>query len=529
MVGFYGGAPLEYAGINELGSDAVPSGPGEVLGASFGEGLAQNITPRAFRSAGRFAAETGVLAVDEYGRPIMGEPEPTIDPETANAEYGIKGHLSFDKPVPRSVAEDLRSHKQAQIERQDAIDRRESSLLTGGAARFSASLMAGVLDPINLAVGFIPVLGEARSASLIAQAGSAAGRFGIRAAEGGAQGAAGMAALQPLEFGLSRQEHEDYTMAEALRSVALGTVLGGGLHAGIGALVDRASGRYRDPLRQRLEDAGPEARETLLQGALAQSIEGRPVDVAPALDVLEAVRRPAEAGELATKETARAPAEPRFTFEQEPGLYGGTPSSKSGTYSVKDAAGNEAAFLHVTFEKDGKTVSINNITAMGEGQPGTIIGPANMRTMARDFLAANPEVERIYGERVSGARSTPADVSVTREAIATTLDAARRQPEADPRATQEAADIQARAPEPPPEIADQIAEAQRHVDALMNELQPESAREPLPGEPPKTNPAPENKGADIPEMRQAEERMAQAEGDARAYEAAANCIAEKGL
>jgi hypothetical protein len=290
MVGFYGGAPLEYEALAAQGSDAVPSSSGEVLGAAFGEGLAENLFPRLIRQYRRTIAETGTVGFDEFGNRIGADPEPLIDAETANSEYGIKGHLSFDKPVPQSVARDLFEHKRDQIEREDTIARREGGLLTGGAARFTASTAAGLLDPINLAVGFIPIVGEARLAGLLASAGSAAARAGVRAGIGAAEGAAGMAALQPLEFGLSRGEREDYTMAMALRSIALGGVLGGGLHAGIGAAADRATGRYRNPITQRLEDAGPEARETLLQGALAQTIEGRPVEVAPALDAFEAVR-----------------------------------------------------------------------------------------------------------------------------------------------------------------------------------------------------------------------------------------------
>lgn len=301
MVGFYGGQPLEYAAINEQGTEAVPASTGEVLGAAFGQGLSANLFPRMMRSQGRFAAETGVLAVDEFGRPVMGEPDPVIDPETANSQYGIKGVLSFDKPVPQGVARDLHDHKQAEIEREDAIARRESGLLTGGAARFTANIAAGLLDPVNLAAGFIPFVGEERAAALLGRGAletmAAGERAGVRALTGAGQGAAAMTALQPLEFGLSRGEREDYTMADALRSIAMGAVLGGGLHTVGGAVADRVTGRYRNPLTQTLEDAGPETREALLQGSLAQQIEGRPVDVAPALDALapEAAPRAADA------------------------------------------------------------------------------------------------------------------------------------------------------------------------------------------------------------------------------------------
>lgn len=306
MVGFYGGAPLEYGAITEQGSDAVPATLGEGIAASAGEAISDNLALRLGRQIRRTAAESDVFAAD----PMMGypiQPEQPLDPEAANAEFGIKGVLSFDKPVARAVAQDLYEHKREQIERDDVIARSEGGI-GAGAARLTAYVATSLLDPINVAAGFIPVIGPAREAALVARAGSAVARARVRAGIGGAAGAAGMTALQPLEFALSRQEREDYTMADALRSIALGTVLGGGLHAGAGAAIDRAAGRFDpltgwpinpatgeperffNPLAQRIEDAGPEARETLLHGALAQSIEGRPVNVAPVLDAVEATR-----------------------------------------------------------------------------------------------------------------------------------------------------------------------------------------------------------------------------------------------
>ena len=275
MVGFYDPAAGEgSAAIEAQGLAAIPSSTGAVLGAAYDEGFAANLTQRLLRS---------------YDRETTG-PEPLLDAETANSEYGIKGRLSFDKPVAQAVAKELFEHKREQLEREDTIARREGGLLTGGAARFTANMAAGIFDPINLAVGFVPLVGPTRYAGLLAGAGSAVGRAGIRAGVGAAEGALGMAALQPLEAMLSAQEREDYTMAHALRSIALGGLLGGGFHVGGGALMDRASGRIRNPVSQRIEDAGPEAREAMLHGSLAQTIEGRPVEVARALDAVDAAR-----------------------------------------------------------------------------------------------------------------------------------------------------------------------------------------------------------------------------------------------
>lgn len=656
MVGFYGGAPLESAGLNEQGSDAVPSSTSEVHGAVFGEALAQNIPARLFRSIGRSGAETGLLGVGELGTEIRMEPEAPMAPEAANAEFGIKGHLSFDKPVPHSVAQDLNEHKQTQIEREDTINRRESGILTGGAARFVTGMLPGLLDPVNLTAGFIPFVGEARVASMLGrgavEAMGAAERAGVRAVTGAGQGAAAMTALQPLEFALSRQEHEDYTMAMALRSIALGTAIGGGLHAGIGGAIDRATGRYRNPLTQRLEEAGPEARETLLQGALAQSIEGRPVDVAPALDLAEAIK--AYHGTPHTFEPEAGAPLGRFRTDKIDtgegaqafghGIYLAEQPETARVYREKlaprtplESAADKAIIEHGSREvaaADAEALA-SRLESRGNGDPENLrfardladflksdkplpgnVYEARIKADAdhfldwdkpldeqsasvRDALLNNPDpgiaglaakwghdipalytrlaqragqglfgdkaeffpearspelASRILSEmgipgiryldagsrgRGDGTRNyvvfDPKHVEIVarngerapdfREAAAATIEAARRQPEANTVAARDAAEVQARAPEPAAAVDAQVAEAQRALDTVMKELQPETT-EPRPGG--EARPASETV-AEHPELREADEMVARAEGDALAYEKAATCLAERGL
>ena len=117
-----------------------------------------------------------------------------------------------------------------------------------------------------------------------------AGRAAVRLGTGAAGGGLGMASLQPLEAGLSAQEHDDFTAATAFRNIAIGGLFGGGLHVVGGAVADRLTGRYANPVTQRLEEAGPEARASLLQGAISQHLDDRPVTIAGALDGLDAER-----------------------------------------------------------------------------------------------------------------------------------------------------------------------------------------------------------------------------------------------
>lgn len=314
MVGFYGGAPLEYEG---LGTEAVEASTGGVHAAQFGSFLAANQTPRIFRSTERSAADQDIFARRQRERaeafrqpgadvvaPTL-EPAPQLDPKTANERFGIPGHLSFDQPISEFSARDLYEHKHAELVRQDIIERRAGGVATGAVARLGTGLLAGLLDPLNLAVGLVPIVGEARVAGLLGrgaiEAMGAAERAGVRAIAGGVSGGVGMAALQPVEKVLSLSERDDFTMADALRNIAFGAALGGGLHVVGGAVADRVTGRYANPITQRLEDAGPETRAELLQGAVAQHVADEPVNVARALDLADAVRAERNIGRAAVE------------------------------------------------------------------------------------------------------------------------------------------------------------------------------------------------------------------------------------
>ena len=291
MPGFYSGPPVGYAAVEAEGSEAVPLPRGGVFARGFGEGLSANLGPRLIREAGREAATTGVIGVNEFtGEPITIPPEPAVDADALESEFGIAGHLKFTSPMPRSVAQDLHDQKMEQLKREADIARAEPSVLNTP-NRFTANLLAGFLDPVNLAVGMVPIAGEtAWAARLVEGAGSALGRAGARAVIGGIEGGIGQAALEPLSYWLSTREHDDYTMADSLRNIALGTVMGGGFHAGIGAAIDRIAGTYRNPVARGLDEAGPGVREGMLNGALGQTIDGRPVDVSTVLDAADAIR-----------------------------------------------------------------------------------------------------------------------------------------------------------------------------------------------------------------------------------------------
>jgi len=117
--------------------------------AAFGQGLADNPTPRLLRAAGATLAETGTNPFDETGQ--YTRPEPTMDPATANATYGIKGVLNFDQPIPESVAKDLYEHARDKLFREDTMQRAG----VGGLAKFTTGIAASLLDPIHDAIAVV--------------------------------------------------------------------------------------------------------------------------------------------------------------------------------------------------------------------------------------------------------------------------------------------------------------------------------------------------------------------------------------
>lgn len=312
MVGFYTGS-IGASSIEGMGLDAVAAPNADVLGAVAGAALANNPTPRIFRATmgGGLDAETQSHwqnYQDPAGRNATGETADiasergaapsVLSSEEANARYGIKGALTFDKPVSEAVASDLYDHHHADIVRQDTIARRSGGPMTGFAARGVVSLGMGLLDPLNLAAGLVPGFGEARIAQVagLDLATSLGARVAARAVSGASGGAAGMAALEPLNYMLDQHEQNDWTMGEAMRGIAYGAVLGGGLHVGIQGLVGRVPrAGISEPLAPaqiitRATENNPEIQAMAFRGAIAQHVEGRAVDITPSLEMLAAHR-----------------------------------------------------------------------------------------------------------------------------------------------------------------------------------------------------------------------------------------------
>lgn len=209
----------------------------------------------------------------------MGAPLTKADAEQRISDAGIKGRLAVpDTGITDQALDILIRRKRDEIKRQDILSRGPQGFLPG-VAKFSTALVTSLLDPINIGATFVPVVGEERYMSMLNAARGAFGRAGVRAAVGGAQGAAGMALIEPLTYAAKSQEQADYGMSDALMNIAFGTVFGGGLHA-IGGVVGEAIGTAR-----RAAEASPlKVRESVLRTAVGQLQNGENVNIEPILD-----------------------------------------------------------------------------------------------------------------------------------------------------------------------------------------------------------------------------------------------------
>lgn len=144
-----------------------------------------------------------------------------------------------DQPTIKAPVLDIMMRRaQADRERAATIARGPDGFVSNALAA-GTTFGASILDPLNMAAFSIPVMGEARYAKLLADAGdSIAARAALRAGVGAAQGALGSTALTPLDWLAHTQEGQDYSMADALRSILMGAGQGAAFHAGGGLVGD---------------------------------------------------------------------------------------------------------------------------------------------------------------------------------------------------------------------------------------------------------------------------------------------------
>ena len=172
-----------------------------------------------------------------------------IDAEAARKEVSSRG-LDLNIPdggISRYELDLLQYLKQREIKQNTVMSR--SRGMASSAAGFAGGLAASLTDPLNVASGFIPIVGEARYARWLAQAGEGAfARAAVRAGAGVLEGAAGAAMIEPIVYIGANQQQLYYTAMDSFLNVAFGSVLGGGLHVAGGAVYDARMSRALNSL-----------------------------------------------------------------------------------------------------------------------------------------------------------------------------------------------------------------------------------------------------------------------------------------
>lgn len=200
-----------------------------------------------------------------------------------------------DDGIPEDALDILMERKREAVRRQDILNRAPGGF-TPGLLKFGTAVGVSMLDPLNVAASFIPIVGPARYARMLEQAGSGIARAGVRARVGAVEGAVGAAVVEPLVVSAASQEQADYDLTDSLMNLAFGTVMGGGLHMGAGAVTDALSkGRpwwQAEPqgeTARNVADWSPQERAQVTQVALSQALTGRAIEVEPWVAVRDAV------------------------------------------------------------------------------------------------------------------------------------------------------------------------------------------------------------------------------------------------
>ncbi|WP_289140828.1 hypothetical protein [uncultured Pseudomonas sp.] len=274
----------------------IPADSGEVWDAAFGGAYATNPTSSITRMQ---ALEDEEVGAPQVGAGLGRLPSQRLAPDTplldAQAAREKVSGMGLDIKIPeqgirQGALDILIDRHREQAARQQVMTR-----ANGGSfgTQLGASVAASLLDPLNIASAFVPVVGEARYVAMLGRAASPLGRAGVRAGVGAVEGAVGAAIIEPLPLIAAGMDQTEYGLSDSLANIAMGGLLGGGLHTVGGAVSDALRRRIAtettpqvesvlnsterqtpQPLRstdfERIFDQDP---ETALRGALARDLE----------------------------------------------------------------------------------------------------------------------------------------------------------------------------------------------------------------------------------------------------------------
>ena len=196
-----------------------------------------------------------------------------LNKDELNKQYAGMG-LYFEQDTREGVVDYLVKRKE--------IEQQRSSIMARGPQNtygtfFLASMATNFLDPINIGAAFVPIVGEARFANMVARSGKNVARL----QRGFVEGFVGNAGIEPIVYGVARSEQADYDKYDSFFNVAFGGIMGSTLHVGFGKIGDIVADKTGKPnIYQRLGAISPENQQDLLRYSVGKILKGEAVDTA---------------------------------------------------------------------------------------------------------------------------------------------------------------------------------------------------------------------------------------------------------
>ena len=245
----------------EIGSalENLKTGYFEAQGANVASSWDFNPTSSLFRLADK---ESAYMESNVY-----------LNKDELNKEYAGMG-LYFEQDTREGVVDYLVKRKE--------IEQQRSSIMARGPQNtygtfFLASMATNFLDPINIGAAFVPIVGEARFANMVARSGKNVARL----QRGFVEGFVGNAGIEPIVYGVARSEQADYDKYDSFFNVAFGGIMGSTLHVGFGKIGDIVADKTGKPnIYQRLGAISPENQQDLLRYSVGKILKGEAVDTA---------------------------------------------------------------------------------------------------------------------------------------------------------------------------------------------------------------------------------------------------------
>lgn len=358
----------------------------DAYGASFDETFATGPLAGIDTALELNASEGGIASYGDAGS-LTRQRKLSPHVSLADAMQQVKD-AGLEGQVPLGYPQGLRQETLTNlIEKNKARIRRQTlaSQYDGWTPQVAGMLAGSIVDPANIALSLVPVVGEARYAKLLKDAAGPLGRFGVRAGVGALEGTVGAVVAEPFIYLGQQQWRNDYDAYDSMLNIVGGATFGAVLHAGAGLAVDKFGRRVGEVEIDR--DA------TLLREAFEVQREVATTGRAP--DWM----RPLDA-DRTTIEARLADAAPSARADAPPALYRGTKEGEpgSGTFYTTDRAyaekygnnvetleGFDAEPINLTSALDSEVVDSFNADRLG-----TILDDALGAELADKVMRALP-------------------------------------------------------------------------------------------------------------------------------------------